>query len=121
MLEEENKSSLYYTYSSSLLSHVPSALCHGWINCPGIEAEQLLSVMASSLSKSAECQKSVLRYLDTIIDGFISLSVANLHFSLMCSVNVKRAEEYVIGAVNDGSLGCDVSYALRTLQGWCLN
>jgi len=34
----------------------------------------------------------------------------------MCSVSVEKAEQYVIGAVNDGSLGCDVSYALRTLQ-----
>ena len=64
--------------------------------------------MASSLSKSVECQKSVLRYLDTIINGFISLSVSNLHFSLLCSVSVKAAEEYVVASVDDGSLGCDV-------------
>lgn len=116
ILEDESKAELYYKYSSSLLSHVPTALCQGWINCEGLEAEKLLSVMASSLSKSVECQKSVLKYLDTIINGFISLSVANLHFSLLCSVNVKSAEEYVVTSVSDGSLSCDISYALRTLQ-----
>ena len=29
ILEEENDAQLYYKYSSSLLSHVPSALCQG--------------------------------------------------------------------------------------------
>ena len=40
ILEEENDAELYYKYSSSLLSHVPSALCQGTEICRFSESLQ---------------------------------------------------------------------------------
>ena len=50
------------------------------------------------------------------MNGYISLSVSNLHFSMLCSIDLKTAETYVIESIENKSLSCEISYALRCLQ-----
>ena len=40
---------------------MPGLLCSGWQKCDKIDPDELLSVMASSMTKSVECRKSVLK------------------------------------------------------------
>ena len=52
------------------------------------------------------------------MNGYISLSVSNLHFSMLCSIDLKTAEKYVIDSTENNSLSCEISYALRCLQSY---
>ena len=62
-LEERNEPHLFYKYSSALIPHVAGILCKAWAKCASINAEELLPVMASATTKSIECRRAVLNYL----------------------------------------------------------
>ena len=78
---------------------------------------KVTSVMASSMSKSKECRKSVYKYLNRIVEsGFPSSSVAELHFKLLCSYDLKKAENYIEMNIKNDTLQCNPLDALRCLR-----
>merc|ERR1712130_532183 len=116
-----NEPHLFYKYSSALIPHVAGILCKAWAKCVSINAEELLPVMTSATTKSIECRRAVLNYLQSVISEDTSLAVHNLYFSLLCSVDIQSAESHVVNSVEKGVLLCDISFALRCLQSFSKN
>jgi len=47
----------------------------------------------------------------------LSKEIHNLHLSLLCSVDIEKAESYIVKTLeNDEKLKCDLSFAFKCLE-----
>merc|ERR1712037_1042734 len=66
---------------------------------------------------SVTCRAAVLQYIESRDMKTFSKEIHNLHLSLLCSVDIEKAEGYIVKTLeNDEKLRCDLSFAFKCLE-----